>query len=114
MVRSVVNAVVWTGDHIDQLERELKGAGVTTVQAERIKKKLAPVPITVPKATGKYLVTANQIYGWIYRGYLHPISRVKGPGRGGQVVLDENELVHLIENPPLIGRKAKNHRQLIP
>ena len=68
-----------------------------------------PRPITIKEAAEKYRLPVPNLRNWLSRGHLTRLDRVKGPGPGGLVLLNETELELLIVNPPKPGRPPIKH-----
>ena len=60
-------------------------------------------PITLKDATVKYARSPQTLHTWVVRGHLHILGRLKGPGPGGMVVIDEDELLQILAEPPKTG-----------
>lgn len=70
---------------------------------------LEPKPITIKEASEVFNVPEATIRGWIHRGHLAPVGRIKKcPARGGgKVLVDSAQVEELTVNPPLNGRPRK-------
>ena len=79
------------------------------VDAELVSEATKVHLITVAAAVEKYAdkgLTSGRLYNWVQRGHIEPADRIaKSPGRGGQLLFDEDDIRELLETPPTPGRK---------
>ena len=64
-------------------------------------------PITLKDAATKYDMRLTSLHNWLQRGHLTTLGRIKGPGPGGMIVIDEGELLHVLADPPKTGVHRK-------
>ncbi len=60
-------------------------------------------PITLKDAASKYHKSPHTLHTWLRSSHLQVVGRIKGPGPGGMVVIDENELGRVLADPPKRG-----------
>ena len=71
-------------------------------------------PITLKDAVVKYAKPRQTLHTWLRSSHLQALGRIKGPGPGGLVVIDENELLSLLADPPKTGVNRTKYEELAP
>ena len=68
------------------------------------------MPITIKDAALKYHLPRHRFHQWLISGHLKRIGRLRGQGSGGLVLLDDQAVKALVDNPPREGRpRRKTH-----
>ena len=102
---SVNGRVVQERAVVEAMRRE----GIEDVRIKNVATAVWPKLITLDDASERYGLPYNTLLSWVHRGHLTEHGRQPFPARrGGKILIDENELIHLLANRPRSGRPRKN------
>lgn len=91
-----------------EIEERLRSDGFNEEAAERVVTTREPKPITIKEASEVFNVPEATIRGWIHRGHLASVGRIKYPAPGGgKVLVDSAQVEELTVSPPVNGRPPK-------
>lgn len=81
--------------------------GVPLETIERAIDRVVVEPITLTEAADRFGIARQRLMMWVHRKHLREVGRLHGPGPGGILLVDANQVKYLVENPPKEGRPFK-------